>query len=278
VVRTRFDGRDATAAYLAEAASAMSPVIERELVLQRSAARERSLVGATERRLGRLAFDLHDGALQHVAALGTDVYLLRDQLKELHPPPTRPLMVSRLDDFEARVRELDRVLRELAHSLEPGSLVRRPLPRVIADEVAAFVDRTGIKVDQRVVGDFSGLSVSRKIALIRIVQEALTNVREHANAAHVRIEISARNGRVDARVEDNGVGFRVARTLLDGAQRGRLGLVGSSERVRLLGGTFDVRSRPGGPTTISLSLPRWQPLGVELEQPRDGAASVVAID
>ena len=74
--------------------------------------------------------------------------------------------------------------------------------------------------------------------------------------------ITARTGRVDARVEDDGVGFHVARTLLDGAQRGRLGLVGSSERVRLLGGRFDVRSQPGGPTTVSLSLPRWLTLAL----------------
>jgi signal transduction histidine kinase len=148
---------------------------------------------------------------------------------------------------------------------------------VIADEVAAFVDRTGIEVEQHVVGEFDGLSVSQKIALIRIVQEALTNVREHANAAHVRIEINARSGRVDARVEDDGIGFRVARTLLDSAQRGRLGLVGSSERIRLLGGTFDVRSRPGGPTPVSLSLPRWQPLGIE--QQLEGTESpMLAVD
>ncbi len=277
VVRTRFDGREAAGAYLAEAASAMSPVIERELVLQRGAARERSLVRASERRLGRLAYDLHDGALQHVAALGADLYLFRSQLKELDFSPEQPSMVSRLDDLQARVGELDRVLRELAHSLEPGSLVRRPLPRVIADEVEAFVERTGVEVDQRVTGDFSGMSVSQKIALIRVVQEALTNVREHANAAHVRIEISARSGCVDARIEDDGVGFHVARTLLDGARRGRLGLVGSSERLRLLGGKFDVRSRPGGPTVISLSLPRWQPLGAE--QSHEGAdAPMLAVD
>ena len=57
--------------FLTEAAAAMSPVIEREVVLERSASRERSLVRASERRLGRLAFDLHDGALQHIAALGS---------------------------------------------------------------------------------------------------------------------------------------------------------------------------------------------------------------
>jgi signal transduction histidine kinase len=113
--------------------------------------------------------------------------------------------------------------------------------------------------------------MSQKIALIRVVQEALTNIREHANASAVRIWITTRNGRIDARVEDDGSGFHVARTLVECAKRGRFGLVGSSERVRLLGGTFDVRSRPGGPTTVSLSLPRWEPLAVA-QQPRDDAA------
>jgi signal transduction histidine kinase len=260
VVRTRLDSRRTAGVYLAEAGRAMSPVIERELILQRSAARERSLVQASERRLGRLAFDLHDGALQHVAALGADLHLFRSQLSQLQLDARRGIVVPRVDDLQARVTTLDGVLRELAHSLEPSSLVRRPLPRVIADEVSAFVERTGIDVDQRVVGDFSTLTTSQALALIRVVQEALTNVREHANATRVRVEIIARSGRVDARVEDDGIGFRVDRTLLDSARRGRLGLVGSSERIRLLGGKFDVRSRPGGPTTISVTLPRWQPL------------------
>jgi signal transduction histidine kinase len=263
VARTRVEGREAVRVFLTEAADAMSPVIERELVLDRSAARERSLVRASERRLGRLAFDLHDGALQHIAAFGADLYLVRRQLTELLPEEHQAMGIARIGDLDARIWELDRVLRELAHSLEPGSLVRRPLPVVINDEVAAFTERTGIHVQQRITGDFSGMTVSQKIALIRVVQEALTNIREHANAARVRITITARTGRVDAKVEDDGVGFHVARTLLDGAQRGRLGLVGSSERIRLLGGRFDVKSRPGGPTTVSLSLPRWRPLGVE---------------
>jgi signal transduction histidine kinase len=276
VARARADSRETVGIYLGEAAAAMSPVVERELVLERSATRERSLVSASERRLGRLAFDLHDGALQHIAAFGADLFLVRRQLAELLPAESEALGTARINDLEARIWELDRVLRELAHSLEPGSLIRRPLPRVIADEVAAFTERTGIPVQQRIQGDFTGMTVSQKIALIRVVQEALTNIREHANAAQVRIVITARTGRVDARVEDDGIGFHVARTLLDGAQRGRLGLVGSSERVRLLGGRFDVRSQPGGPTTVSLSLPRWRPMGVEQAGDDAGFATFVA--
>ena len=55
-------------------------------------------------------------------------------------------------------------------------------------------------------------------------------------------------------------GFDVERTLVRAAHRGRLGLVGMAERVRLLGGRLAVDSRPGGPTTVSATIPRWEPI------------------
>jgi signal transduction histidine kinase len=271
----RVSTRKAADVALDEAGAAMSPVIERDFLLERSAAREHSLVNASEKRLGRLGFDLHDGALQHVAALVAEIRHIRRGVSETLPEATRSSNVSRLDALESRVGELDRVLRELAHSLEPASLLRRPLPRVIESEAAALGERTGISVETKIVGDFGAMTASQKIALIRVVQEALTNIREHSNAANVSISIVAARGRVDAQIEDDGDGFDVSRTLPDAAQRGRLGLVGSSERVRLLGGTFDIRSRAGGPTRVSLSLPRWQPLGVDLADDATPARALV---
>ena len=65
----------------------------------------------------------------------------------------------------------------------------------------------------------------------------------------------------DVSITDDGQGFEVARGLARAAQQGRLGVVGISERVRLLGGTFDIESRPGGPTTLRFTLPRWAASG-----------------
>jgi signal transduction histidine kinase len=248
-----------TRAALAEAADALTPLLEREFLLDRNATRERSLVSASERRLSRLGFDLHDGALQHVAALAADLRRLRSQV-ETGVVEAAADELRALDD---RVVEIDRVLRELAHSLEPASLVRRPLESVIKSEASNLRERTGMTVATRVNGDFGTMTHSQKIALIRVVQEALTNVREHSNATRVEVVVTASRSSVDVRIEDDGDGFEVTRTLQDAAQRGRLGLVGSSERVRLLGGLFDIRSRPGGPTRVSLTLPRWQPLAPE---------------
>jgi signal transduction histidine kinase len=248
-----------TRAALAEAADALTPLLEREFLLDRNAARERSLVSASERRLSRLGFDLHDGALQHVAALAADLRRLRSQAETGVAEPA----AEELRALDERIVEIDRVLRELAHSLEPASLVRRPLESVINSEASNLRERTGMTVATRVNGDFGTMTHSQKIALIRVVQEALTNVREHSNATRVEVVVTASRSSVDVRIEDDGDGFEVTRTLQDAAQRGRLGLVGSSERVRLLGGLFDIRSRPGGPTTVSLTLPRWQPLAPE---------------
>ncbi len=259
----RIRGQEDGTVFLEETAAAMSPIVEREFLLQRRAAREHSLVSASEKRLGRLGFDLHDGALQQVAALGAEIRVVRRDVREAVPEPVSEQVISRIDGLEDSVGELDRVLRELAHSLEPASLLRRPLPRVIESELASFTERTGIEARAGVTGDFHAMTPSQKIALIRVVQEGLANIREHSNAASVSVTIAAARDRVDARIEDDGDGFDVARTLLDAAKRGRLGLVGSSERVRLLGGTFDVRSRAGGPTTVSVSLPRWQPFSAD---------------
>jgi signal transduction histidine kinase len=253
VVRTA--NRDAAAAALAEAAEAFSPLLERELLLQRSATRERSLVTASERRLSRLGFDLHDGALQHVAALDADLRQLARESDVVLGPQIHVL--------KERIALLNRELRELAHSLEPKSLLRRPLASVIETEAAALRERTGIRVRTQIAGDFGSMTQSQKIVVIRVVQEAFSNIREHSNAGHVEVFVTAGRSSVDVQIEDDGDGFEVTRTLQDAAQRGRLGLVGGSERVRLLGGTFDIRSRLGGPTTIALSLPRWQPLAAE---------------
>jgi signal transduction histidine kinase len=253
VVRMRT--RDSAEAVLEEAAAAMSPIVERDFLLQRGAEREQSLVKASERRLSRLGFDLHDGALQHIAALGVDFRRLRPQLGAA--------ITAELDGIEGRLGELDRVLRELAHSLEPASLLRRPLERVIDAEAGALRERTGMDVRTRVIGDFGAMTQSQKIALIRVVQEAFTNIREHSNATSVELLLTASRSCVELQVVDDGDGFEVTRTLQNAAQRGRMGVVGSSERVRLLGGTFDIRSKPGGPTAVAVTLPRWQPLAAD---------------
>jgi signal transduction histidine kinase len=243
-----------------ETAGALALILEREALLVRSASRERALVEAGERLLARLGFDLHDGPIQDVAVLAGDLHLFRAQLEDvLGSVDSGAALVGRVDDLEARVYAVDRSLRQLVHSLESPTVIRRPLDESLRREIEAFRAQTGIPVDLVLRGDFAELTDSQRIALIRIVQESLTNIREHSDGTQVSVSVTSGPSEIAAQVSDNGRGFDVERTLVRAARAGRLGLVGMSERARLLGGRFDVRSRPGGPTTVSLVLPAWRP-------------------
>jgi two-component system sensor histidine kinase DegS len=208
----------------------------------------------------RLGFDLHDGPIQNVLALAADVRLLQQQVYPFVLEGYREQAYGRFDDLTLRLVELDRELRELAHSLETKSVISRPLGEILHREVDTFTERTGVSAALEIRGDADALSSGQRITVFRTIQEALANVREHAAATSVTVRIRARRSAIEIQISDDGMGFEVERALAKAAQRGRLGLVGIAERVRMAGGTFELQSVPGGPTNLKLTLPRWEPL------------------
>ena len=223
------------------------------------------MISAVERRLARLRYDLHDGPQQDVHLLATDLALFREQLLPiLRADPNHDRIVGRLDDLAAELVALDGDLRRLASTVQSPFLPLGSLPESLRDLTDAFSVRTGIEPDTRLRGDFSALSESQQITLLALIREALSNVREHAQASNVRIAVSASRGGAEAEIVDDGQGFEPEATLVRAAREGHLGLVGMHERVRMLGGRTQIESRRGGPTVISVRLPAWPP-------PADGA-------
>ena len=260
VLRARPANREVALAYAGEAASQLTAVLERERLLRRGASHERALVEASERRLVRIGLDIHDGPLQVLATLVGDTYILRDRFAaDLGGDGDRRLLLAWLDDYALRLREIDEDLRELALSLESQRLRQADFAVALRDEASAFAARSGIEVEADVTGSFSDLTASQRFAIAAVVREALANVREHGRASHARLRVRATATSIRATVGDDGRGFDVERALVAAAARGRLGLVGMSERVRLLGGHLTIDSRPGGPTAITVTLPRWAP-------------------
>jgi signal transduction histidine kinase len=260
VVRVTSDSRPAASTFLDEAARALTPLLERAFLLERSTEREAFLVQGSERRLTRLGFDLHDGPIQDVLMLAADAKSIRDMLSPLVAEEHRERAYEQLDGLRTRLGELDAELRQLAHSLESRSAVNRPIEEVLHREVEAFAARTGTSIDLRVDGMSSFLSPSQRIALFRAAQEALSNIREHSGAASVRVVLRCRRAWTELSIADDGRGFAVEQGLARAAQRGRLGLIGIHERVRMLGGSFNIESAEGGPTRLTVTLPRWEPL------------------
>jgi two-component system sensor histidine kinase DegS len=217
-----------------------------------------SLAAANERLLVRLGFDLHDGPLQQVYVLAQDVRLLRDQMLMLVGSEHRDPVVGRFADLEGQLTELHEDLRDLAHSLEPRSLLQQTLPVAVERELSALNRRTGISTSIVVDGTFDALSASQRIALLRVLQEALSNIRQHSGARAVALTLrqDAVEG-VSMEIQDDGHGFDAEGFSPDAQGRSGIGLAGMRERLRLLDGRLEIESRSGGPTIVTARLPHW---------------------
>jgi signal transduction histidine kinase len=222
-------------------------------------AAEPGLAAANERLLVRLGFDLHDGPLQQVYVLAQDVRVLRDRVAAVLGPEHRDLALASFADLEAQLADLNRDLRDLAHSLEPRALLQDPFPAAVERELVTLERRTGIETSVTREGAFDAMTDSQRIALLRVLQEALSNVRQHSRAGTVRVALVDDGAGVRMEVEDDGHGFAPEASAPEAGGRGGIGLVGMRERMRLLGGSLELTSSPGGPTVVAASVPRWTP-------------------
>lgn len=254
-------GRHGTCEALAERSAALlGPVVERASLIEGHMARFDALISTTERRLTRLAFDLHDGPLQDVAVLVGDLEGLRQRLDEtIGGSALGEELVAQAEDASAVAQFLIGDLRDLASSIDGSGLGRKRLHEIVEGLVRKFSARAEAEVVLEIQGDTDSLTDSQKITLIRVMQEALSNVREHSTATNVELRIDARGPQVHATLRDDGCGFDVDEALRRAGRGGRMGLAGMFERVRLLGGVCDINSRPGEGTEISLTIARSVP-------------------
>jgi signal transduction histidine kinase len=241
-------------AFASESAVAVAPLVELELVSARALAQERMAAEAGARLSVRLGFDLHDGPLQEFAALAADLRLLRAQIDEAPLDVVR----GRIDDALGLLGSVERHVRDLARSVDSSALVGRPFAELLRDEVSEAAAQ-GLAVAVRVDGHVDSCTPSQRIALLRVVHEALTNVLRHSGAESASVVVQASGTQLSASITDDGQGFDVDRVREEAARAGRLGLVGMRERVRLLGGTLELTSREGGPTTVRATIARWRP-------------------
>jgi signal transduction histidine kinase len=128
----------------------------------------------------------------------------------------------------------------------------KSLGDVLREYLASFQDMSGIATSLTIENDVP-LRPGVELQLVRIVQEALTNVRKHARASHARVEIRRHNGKVVALVIDDGVGFTAG-----GPRRSefpQFGLTTMRERAEGVGGTLAVEATPGAGTTVRFEVP-----------------------
>ena len=218
---------------------------------------ESDALEAARRRLRRIALDLHDGPAQDVAALSADAALLEAELQGELAGERAELIRGLAGEIRCRLAALARQIGDLSEVLEPRSMLREPLGGVLGREAASFARRTGIVPTLDVEDDLGVLTASQQIALTSVAREALANVAKHAGATSVEVSARVTPGGVTVVVTDDGAGFDPERRTQ--ASRGRRGLKGMHERIALLRGSLTVASKPGGPTRVEATVPRWRP-------------------
>jgi len=203
---------------------------------------------ATLEERTRLARELHDGLAQDLWF----AKLKHSRLLPLVPPDARGLADEVTSALDAAIEEAKQAVVTMRAGLEHD----RPLHELLAEALDEFGDRSGVRADFSGADLPTSLSARKQAELLRIVQEALTNVRKHADATVVRLVAEVDDGKLVLGITDNGRGFRPDDSSGDG-----LGLQGMKERARLMGGELRVDSEPSGGTTIRIALPIAEPAG-----------------
>jgi signal transduction histidine kinase len=203
---------------------------------------------AVARERLRIAHEMHDGLAQvlgyvNAKAQAADAYLKR----------------GRSEEASGQLRELAASAREAYMDVREGIVGLRTLPDAnqgVAEALRNYLDQwkaqTGISTELLVEGDVR-VRPSAELQLVRIVQEALTNVRKHAKASRASVSLVRNGNRIIATVIDDGAGFDPG-TKTRG-EFPRFGLSTMRERAESVGGTVTVESTRGSGTVVRLELP-----------------------
>jgi two-component system sensor histidine kinase UhpB len=207
-----------------------------------------ALSTAQEAERGRLARELHDEVVQQLVALGHSV----DRVQRMLERGEGEQAATRLHTMRSSITAMVGELRTVIGDLRPPALEELGL----LPAVELLLQRGGEgapDVALLVQGDERRLAPQSELALFRIIQEAWSNIRRHARAAHVEVTFCYTADGLVVRVIDDGFGFTPPREAE--SPDGHWGVRGMRERAELTGGQIELASEPGQGTTLTVHIP-----------------------
>lgn len=211
----------------------------------------RELLRIQEFERRRVALDLHDNVAQDLSALKIAFETLFDDEPKLEPR-TQERAMRCADILGKSIASV----RNMAHDLRPSGLDQLGLVQTLAEYCRSFAASTGLVVDFSSAGmDNVHLDGDAGSHVFRIIQEALYNVRKHAQADKIKVRLVASHPNVILRVEDNGKGFDPSHRPTEALSERRMGLLGMRERADMLGGKLDLHSIPNKGTRLLVEFP-----------------------
>jgi two-component system sensor histidine kinase UhpB len=185
----------------------------------------------------RIASDLHDSTCQHLIAASLNVMRMRRATNDIGT-------AERIcDDIDASINQALREIRAFTYLLHPQNLLADGLKSTIEQFVAGYSARTSLKTSLEIVPEVDKLSYEKQRSVLRVVQEALTNVFRHAKATEVKISIEATDTHFKLRINDNGRGMPISKAR-SGPKAISFGVGIPAMRARLqqMGGALEIRS------------------------------------
>ncbi len=198
-----------------------------------------------ERR--RLARELHDDTIQRLILLNQKV-----ELAAFDHAGSRA--AGDLFEMKGVLTETIDSVRHFIQELRPTYLDELGLTAALGSLIKQTRERTELLIEFEAPGDVCRLSESLELALYRIVQSALANVVQHADASMVTVVLDFRPNSIQLTIQDDGIGFKhvdESKLVADG----HFGLIGMRERAELIGATYQINSTPNVGTTIEISVP-----------------------
>ena len=206
----------------------------------------RRSVQAQERERKRIARELHDDINQRLALMSVD---LEELLKKHHrlSSEVRNAVMS----VSKRTIELSSDIETLSHQLHSSKLEYIGLVKAMEGFCREFGEKHAMEIDFRKQDLPNSPSQEVSVCLFRVLQEALSNAAKYSGVKNLQVELAPRSGQVHLRISDSGRGFDLEK-VMEGAG---LGVTSMQERVRLVNGSIEIKSKPMGGTTINVVIP-----------------------
>lgn len=217
-------------------------VLSQRRYLEQHRAHARRILEAQEAERAWVSREVHDGAVQWVGNLEREC----EHAEAMSGPAT-----ARIKAIRGELRDLAGFLRGVAHRLHPPVLERKGLSVALTMLCREIDDAGELEIEVRTPEQpIAELKPEAAVALYRIAQEALQNVRKHSGAIRASVTLTATDRAIELVVQDRGKGFEAG----SGAPRG-MGLLSMQERAVLAGGTAVVCSSVGQGTVVRATVP-----------------------
>jgi two-component system, NarL family, sensor histidine kinase DegS len=240
-------------ALLAALATAERRWREREKLYFAERERERQayvskLVDTQEAERRRIAQEIHDETLQTLLVVANRIDVLASSCPD-EEHAAGDLWVKR------KVLQTTEDLRRLSMNLRPSILDNFGLVSGVRWLVNNICDQESVQTSTLVRGQKRQVSSLVEVAVFRVVQEAMFNIKRHAHASNVSVMLEFGETDLTLEIVDDGVGFEPPDRLAPYAEQGRLGMIGMEQRIKSIGGAIAVDSRLGAGTTIRAAIP-----------------------